>query len=343
MPYAYRRRGRTSYDTFGRVWTSTTPSTESRFAFTGRDFDPESDLYHYRARYYDPATGQFISADPLAFEAGDGNLYRYVANGPTDGTDPSGLVNEGHHWVSVAPSWDLYIEGILTRDELTYFAGRSSGPIKAGHGWGTKYNDVAHPAYSEEVRKQLRLWKDSKDPGAVTAEQIVERFKAGRGWDNTENPTLAAFNEGVIRDMQDQPRGVLNAMDGEGRTATQIRERGMASLKKRGRLLYIVGAVGGILQGADAFAQGREIAEILENGEAMENARRAAARGQTTLVRQYLTGVGHPEPSLYEEFQEVNRVFAEGFRAFADPRLEQLETDAQLIQYRLRSLESRGN
>ena len=80
-----------TYDTFGRVWTSTTPSAESRFAFTGRDLDPESDLYHYRARYYDPATGQFISADPIGFEAGDGNLYRYVGNGPIDGTDPSGL------------------------------------------------------------------------------------------------------------------------------------------------------------------------------------------------------------------------------------------------------------
>ena len=82
-----------TYDTFGRVWTSTTPSAESRFAFTGRDLDPESDLYHYRARYYDPATGQFISADPIGFEAGDGNLYRYVGNGPIDGTDPSGMID----------------------------------------------------------------------------------------------------------------------------------------------------------------------------------------------------------------------------------------------------------
>ena len=95
MPYAGRLEDRTSYDTFGRVWTSTTPSAESRFAFTGRDLDPESDLYHYRARYYDPATGQFISADPIGFEAGDGNLYRYVGNGPIDGTDPSGLEDRG--------------------------------------------------------------------------------------------------------------------------------------------------------------------------------------------------------------------------------------------------------
>ena len=98
MPYTGRLKDRTSYDTFGRVWTSTAPSAESRFAFTGRDLDPESDLYHYRARYYDPATGQFISADPIGFEAGDGNLYRYVGNGPIDGTDPSGKEDPLLYW-----------------------------------------------------------------------------------------------------------------------------------------------------------------------------------------------------------------------------------------------------
>jgi hypothetical protein len=40
---------------------------------------------------YDPTIGRWTSQDPIGFEAGDANLYRYVGNGPTDGTDPSGL------------------------------------------------------------------------------------------------------------------------------------------------------------------------------------------------------------------------------------------------------------
>jgi hypothetical protein len=32
-----------------------------------------------------------ISQDPIGFAAGDVNQYRYVGNGPTNGTDPSGL------------------------------------------------------------------------------------------------------------------------------------------------------------------------------------------------------------------------------------------------------------
>jgi hypothetical protein len=32
-----------------------------------------------------------LTSDPLGFEAGDANLYRYVGNSPTNATDPSGL------------------------------------------------------------------------------------------------------------------------------------------------------------------------------------------------------------------------------------------------------------
>src|SRR5438552_934831 len=35
----------------------------------------------------------FRKGVPLGFEAGDANLYRYVANNPTNNDDPSGLVN----------------------------------------------------------------------------------------------------------------------------------------------------------------------------------------------------------------------------------------------------------
>ena len=46
---------------------------------------------YYRARYYDPTIGTFISQDPISFSAGDPNLYRYVGNNPLNQVDPSGL------------------------------------------------------------------------------------------------------------------------------------------------------------------------------------------------------------------------------------------------------------
>src|SRR4051794_5027778 len=39
---------------------------------------------------YEPGTGRWLNEDPIGFDAGDPNLYRYVGNEPTDATDPSG-------------------------------------------------------------------------------------------------------------------------------------------------------------------------------------------------------------------------------------------------------------
>jgi len=66
----------------------------TQFSYTGREFDSESGDYYYRARYYDPGTGRFISEDPIGFAGGDSNLHRYVGNEPVGFVDPSGLLRE---------------------------------------------------------------------------------------------------------------------------------------------------------------------------------------------------------------------------------------------------------
>jgi len=40
---------------------------------------------------FDPMVGRWLEEDPIGFEAGDDNLYRYVGNDATNATDPSGL------------------------------------------------------------------------------------------------------------------------------------------------------------------------------------------------------------------------------------------------------------
>jgi RHS repeat-associated protein len=64
--------------------------THNPYGYTGRETDME-DLYYYRARYYDPQTQRFLSRDPIEFEAGDFNFYRYVGNDCVNFRDPSGL------------------------------------------------------------------------------------------------------------------------------------------------------------------------------------------------------------------------------------------------------------
>ncbi len=60
------------------------------YRFTGRSLDVDTGLDYYRARYYHPTLGRFVGRDPIGYEAGDANLYRYVGDSPINKTDPSG-------------------------------------------------------------------------------------------------------------------------------------------------------------------------------------------------------------------------------------------------------------
>jgi RHS repeat-associated protein len=61
------------YAANGTVRSSSTYA--NRYTYTGREWDAELKLYHFRARWYDPATGGFVSRDPLGYVDGM-SLYR---------------------------------------------------------------------------------------------------------------------------------------------------------------------------------------------------------------------------------------------------------------------------
>jgi RHS repeat-associated protein len=58
------------------------------FGYTGREMGPPG--IYYRARYYEPGTGRFLSEDPLGYPP-DINVYRYTLNRPTSLNDPLGM------------------------------------------------------------------------------------------------------------------------------------------------------------------------------------------------------------------------------------------------------------
>jgi RHS repeat-associated protein len=77
-----------AYAPFGAASADGSPTTNP-FTYAGRE-DDGADLYFYRARYYSPRLGRFLSEDPSGFAAGDPNLYGYVYNNPISFIDPSG-------------------------------------------------------------------------------------------------------------------------------------------------------------------------------------------------------------------------------------------------------------
>jgi RHS repeat-associated protein len=81
-----------AYDAFGKVKTRQRP-IGNPFAYTGRELDP-SGLYYYRARYYDPTLGRFLSNDLISARLDEPlqhNPYLYVRNNPLRFIDPFGL------------------------------------------------------------------------------------------------------------------------------------------------------------------------------------------------------------------------------------------------------------
>ncbi len=82
---------RYEYGDFGRP---TAPSVVGNpYLFSGRRYDADTGLYYYRARYFDPSVGRFISRDPRGIWSDSeniGNPLTYAANNPWSRTDPTG-------------------------------------------------------------------------------------------------------------------------------------------------------------------------------------------------------------------------------------------------------------
>jgi RHS repeat-associated protein len=102
------------------AWGNLQAGAVSGYAFTGREWDSETAIYHFRARHLEATTGRFMSQDPLrrhfpsepavrppfdAIPAVDGShLYAYVNGNPVNQLDPSGkgvadAVRSGARWL----------------------------------------------------------------------------------------------------------------------------------------------------------------------------------------------------------------------------------------------------
>jgi RHS repeat-associated protein len=76
-----------SYSPYGDSAGTGTAATPLQY--TGRENDGATGLYYYRARYYSPTIGRFISEDPIGL-AGGTNFYGYVDGDPIQERDPRG-------------------------------------------------------------------------------------------------------------------------------------------------------------------------------------------------------------------------------------------------------------
>jgi RHS repeat-associated protein len=118
------------YEPYGKTTAAGTSGNSQQY--TGREND-NTGLYYYRARYYHPTVGRFVSEDPIGL-AGGANVYAYVGGNPASNRDPKGLatvfVGGGGSYVLGAGgegSGGLYLN---TQD------GDVGGYLSSGYGWG---------------------------------------------------------------------------------------------------------------------------------------------------------------------------------------------------------------
>jgi RHS repeat-associated protein len=111
------------YDSFGGIRVldeegrpiSIKDAIQNPYTFTGREYDPESGLYYYRTRHYDPSLGRFLQEDPILSLHLSKNLhilsfstfkipsliqkpedlhpYVYAQNNPINYVDPTGYLS----------------------------------------------------------------------------------------------------------------------------------------------------------------------------------------------------------------------------------------------------------
>lgn len=95
------------YDAWGNLAVCE-ETVENRFWFNGQQYDPVTQQYYLRARYYNPVIVRFTQEDTYH---GDGlNLYAYCRNDPVRYMDPSG------HWCD---QMEQVYQGLLKREGLT--------------------------------------------------------------------------------------------------------------------------------------------------------------------------------------------------------------------------------
>jgi len=131
----------TSYDSFGNPSSG---ASLTRYGYTGREFDSEVGLYYYRARWYDPKLGRFISEDPIGL-AGGINQFAYVGNNPQNAKDPSGMYEIDVHYY------------------LTYYLAKKTGCFKeweaheiANEDQKTDEDEATRPGYGDTAQQRMQ-------------------------------------------------------------------------------------------------------------------------------------------------------------------------------------------
>ncbi len=150
---------RVDYDSFGRVLADTSPGFQP-FGFQSGLYDPDTALVQFGARWYDAASGRWLSKDPILLEGGF-NLYAFCGNDPVNFADPDGL--------------DTYkINRKLGGDEArakgnpvshTFYAVQHQDGTIETYGWGSEFDANNNGLWSKNLPQDIKAATEAINNG----------------------------------------------------------------------------------------------------------------------------------------------------------------------------------
>lgn len=175
--------------------------------YSGRENDsPGSSqgLYYYRARYYVPGIGRFISRDTLGWASGQTNTYAYVGDNPISFIDPMGL--------EASQSFENFSAGL--GDALLFGAGSwlrsafgidgvntGSGSYTAGQVAGTVLQAVLMDgmgAGGAAASEEVAVAKESFFEGAHYSPEVLRKMEQGVGEFHSFPESVVAFEDAGV-------------------------------------------------------------------------------------------------------------------------------------------------
>ncbi len=80
-------------------------SVGNRFLFQGREYSWVTGFYQFRARWYDPVTGRWLSNDPIGISGGM-NQHMFCGDNPVNFVDYLGYCGVSPYWWDSFRFWD---------------------------------------------------------------------------------------------------------------------------------------------------------------------------------------------------------------------------------------------
>ena len=191
------------YVPFGEVFIEERNNVwNTPYLFNAKEFDEETGMYYYGARYYDPRLSLWISSDPLGEKYPNLNSYCYTACNPVNAVDPDGNVVifvNGQHWSDGGSSdyWEKLDKRILRKigdNKALYYDG-------ADGGWG---NTFFKPIKDFNVTMKNRV-KAGYDKGYSEAAKIFAPnfLEDGETIKFITHSMGGAYTKGFIKGLQD--------------------------------------------------------------------------------------------------------------------------------------------